>query len=151
MANHAIHLLIDLLIPSEQADAARTGLEEISLEAAELAWKFWTRKFDIVVLNMKDMTGTTKAIDGHPPVLRFSSTSSSIEASSALHNFELDGDPTALDGADVLLLCSPLVLANDTAEGTGYDQGRPWKKAVAVLGPRPDGVRLPARKSIEGL
>lgn len=114
------------LLPDKAGDAL-AGLQALTLETAELSWELWTRRSRIEVL---DWARVQQESD---KVIKFSATAKALEAH-ALHNRSLEDDPEALDGTEVVMLCSPVIIAAGNAEGQDYDKERLLKKAVVWLG-----------------
>ncbi|CAK1359213.1 hypothetical protein CB0940_05459 [Cercospora beticola] len=122
--------LLDQLLGEITADDlanARSGLEAVVNEAAELSWKLWTRKGRMEVFDQARLAKETKGVDV------YSGTSALLEAHS-LHVRDLENDSGALEGKPIILVCSPVVAIAGDAEGQGYTKSRVLKKAVVWMG-----------------
>ncbi|KXS95914.1 hypothetical protein AC578_5203 [Pseudocercospora eumusae] len=107
----------------------RDDVMRIMEDAVELSWQLWTRKARIEVLGI---TAIGKQ-DGTASSIIYNANSHVLEPS-FLHGRDLDDDPGALDGREVVLLCSPLVMAAGNADGTDYEKRRVLKPAVVWMG-----------------
>ncbi|KAF2209479.1 hypothetical protein CERZMDRAFT_100274 [Cercospora zeae-maydis SCOH1-5] len=126
IANKLFETYTEKLVAERSTDA-RNSLKALTQEAVDLSWELWTRKARIEVLvwaDLQEHVGKTiqygadaKALEAHP-----------------LHNRELEDEPQALDGAEVVLLCSPAIAIAGTAEGRDYDKEKLIKKAIVVVG-----------------
>ncbi|KAM3421122.1 hypothetical protein BST61_g1535 [Cercospora zeina] len=126
IANEMYERYMATLVPEKSSDA-RISLKALTQEAVDLSWELWTRKARIEVLAWVDLQArmgktmqygaSAKAFEAHP-----------------LHNRELEDKPQALDGAEVVLLCSPAIVVAGTAEGQDYDKEKLIKKAVVMVG-----------------
>ncbi|GIZ37992.1 hypothetical protein CKM354_000141900 [Cercospora kikuchii] len=115
------------LLTQEQRQKAYDGLCAIIEEAAELAWALGTRKASI---HVRTWAGLQHSDQG---VIPFRASSEIFEAH-IMHNNMLDDDPNALDGRDIVLVCSPAIFAYGNAEGEDYDKAKVLKKAIAWMG-----------------
>lgn len=100
------------LFKEDDTRGALSALESILGEAAELSWNLWTRK-----ARLKSELPGLGEFEYHP-----------------LHLRELDDDPEALDGRDMVVLCDAAITLRGTAEGQDFHQRRVVKKAVIWMG-----------------
>lgn len=129
LAMDLLNAVADLLIPAVDAEAAEPGLEAILRTSAELSQTFWTRKQWIYY---RGLTALVPAGLADQP-LKYQASATDMETH-PLHSVDLDDDPEALDGREVVLLCNPAVVAFGTADGKDYDKTKLWRKAVVWLG-----------------
>lgn len=107
----------------------RSELQVIVSNAIKLSRKLSIRKARIETLNLQDLA----AASGETGPLRFSSASDLIEAHK-LHTGDLDDNIKALDGREVILLCSPPLLMSGDADGKNYGKQIVIKKGVVWMG-----------------
>lgn len=118
-------------LSDEQLAHAKAGLEAIMQDAAELAWKLWTRKPTISVLGWTDL-------------LRYPTNEMSWQSGlqvreqlfepHQLHSRILHDEPQALDGVRIVLLCSPAIFFGGNADGQDYDHMTTIKQATVWMG-----------------
>ncbi|KAK4541834.1 hypothetical protein LTR36_007366 [Oleoguttula mirabilis] len=121
-----------ILIPVKAKQDASIALCAIAQKAADMAWSFWAQKTFIKVVRLNALNHYEGRPDGGPILYR---AASRIMEAAPSHTIDLDDDPTALDGREVLLLSSPAIVAYGDVDGLHYDTLKVWKKAVVVLAP----------------
>lgn len=113
---------------NSECEAMQTSLTPIILEASELAAQLWTRKSRVEI---GCWVGLIAA--GDPLKLVYSADAKALQPHS-LHNREIDDDPTAMDGREVILICSPMVGSSGNLEGKEYEKQVLVKKALVWMG-----------------
>lgn len=91
-------------------------------QACEIAYRLWTQKTAIEVLNREgaQRTSYSKEID-------------ELELH-IYHTRDIEENEQALEGKPIILFVHPIVLARGTYEGTDYDQAYVWKRGMVWLG-----------------
>ena len=121
------------LIPTPLAThpSPLSDLTNIFTECARLSWTLWTQKHQIEVLDLEGMEELQLNGAAH---LTFEAESKYYKHH-AQHNREIDEDPTALDGREVLLLVNPAIVAAGTTEGGSYGSKRVLMRGTVWMGP----------------
>lgn len=112
---------------TEQRETAYDGLSAVVEEAATLSWTFSTRKAVVKVPSWATMMET------EPNAMSYAAGFQIFEPH-VMHNMVLEDDPEALDGQEIVLNCSPMVMLMGNAEGEDYHKRKVLKKAVVWLG-----------------
>lgn len=115
------------MLGPEDKEQAFNGLSAIIEDAAALSWSLWTRKAVVKVPSWTSM------MEKEPNAVSYFAASEIFEPH-MMHNMVLEDNPNALDGQDILLVCSPMVLMMGNADGEDYDKRKVLKKAIVWMG-----------------
>lgn len=113
-------------VSDDERRLAWLELTAIAQEATELSWKLWTRKPCFVVHDWS-------AIQNYEVNDRVYRSGAHYFEPHALHNKDLEDNNMALDGNEIGLLCSPLILAIGNGEGQEYDKSQVVRKAMVWI------------------
>ncbi|KAK5719922.1 hypothetical protein LTR15_007195 [Elasticomyces elasticus] len=107
---------------------AQNDLNVALRKLADTAWTLWSRKMRVEVIGLTKLKAELRVES-----LQYKAGSDLLEAHS-LNVRDLDRNPAALDGMDVLLVVSPAVVAVDMAAATDSRERLVLKKAVVWMG-----------------
>lgn len=122
----------DLIISLRLEKAARDDLHFIARDAADLSWSLWAQKSEIRIWNLNDISEREGKPSGTLPLRYFANTQ--LVEPSKLHSAQLDDDATALNGAQVLFLCNPVLVMFGDSEGNSLTAGKVLKRGVVWMG-----------------
>ena len=119
-----------LLAPQGLEDHALSELASIAVRCGELSSKLWSYRVTLNVLDMPNLCDSPYySISRPPPPPRYFS-SSGLVVPHSLNNIDLDNDELALEGHELVLLCSPAIIATASGEESENGSLRVWKKAI---------------------
>lgn len=129
LAESTAALALDLFISTSDLKDAVNDLTEIANHAAELAYRLWTQKANMTVLDLvgldqsiisigQSFSGRTDVLEAHP-----------------LHRRELHIDRGALDGRKIAMVASPAIVIYGDTDGQDFSDEtyHVLKKAVVWM------------------